>query len=250
MHQDKLNIIIYKGNEELLYDDGGGQYEISPARNYGISGYSHNTVLVDGKAQSRRGPLCSAEPIDAGWITNESFDYATAVYSDGFGTDQNKPATHKREVRFCKPGFFCVSDTLTSVDGEAHSYDLLFHLDTTRVKSVSEYKNSVISDYGRKYELLMIPIDENEEDVELLTVSAQTEPMYQGWYIGRNESNVHEAITVIRRARDKADTRFTTLLFPIEKGREMPQVKRNENGTVSVTFDGVDYLLDLDRLNQ
>lgn len=250
MHQDKLNIILYKGNEELLYDDGGGQYEISPARSYGISGYSHNTVLVDGKAQSRRGPLCSAEPIDAGWITNESFDYATADYSDGFGTDQNKPAIHKREVRFCKPGFFCVSDTLTSVDGEAHSYDLLFHLDTTRVKPFDGYRNAVISDYGRKYELLMIPIDENEEDVELLTVSAQTEPIYQGWYIGRNESNVHEAITVIRGTRDKVHTRFTTLLFPIEKGREMPQVKRNENGTVSVTFDGVDYLLDLDRLNQ
>ena len=32
MHQDKLNIILFKGDEELLYDDGGGQYEISPAR--------------------------------------------------------------------------------------------------------------------------------------------------------------------------------------------------------------------------
>jgi len=250
MHQDKLNIIIYKGDEELLYDDGGGQYEISPARSYGISGYSHNTVLVDGRAQNRRSPLVSVEPVEAIWVTNDVFDYATATYSDDFGGDHIKPATHKREVRFCKPGVFCVSDTLISTDGEPHSYDLLFHLDATCVKHISEYKNGVVSDYGRKYELLLIPIDENEDDIELLTVSAQTDPIYQGWYVGRNESNLHEAITVIRRARNRVNTRLTTLLFPIEKGQELPIVKRNIDGTISVAFNGTDYLLDLDRLNQ
>ncbi|MBQ8408868.1 MAG: alginate lyase family protein [Clostridia bacterium] len=250
MHQDKLNIILYKGDEELLYDDGGGQYEISRARSYGLSGYSHNTVLVDGRAQDRRAPLQSTEPIDACWITNEQFDYACATYEDDFGGDHIKPAVHKREVRFCKPGFFCVSDTLTSTDGNPHRYDLLFHLDTTRVKPLPEYKNGMISDFGRKYELVMIPIDEHGERVVASTVSAQTEPYYQGWYNGRNESNLHEAITVMRRVDGLANTRFTTLLFPVATGGEMPDVVRDENGMIRVTFEGKSYILDLNNLNQ
>ena len=114
MHQDKLNINLYKGAEELIYDDGGGQYEISNMRDYAISGYAHNTVLVDGMAQNREEPKQVVEPIDAGWISNEQFDYAVAVYEDTYGKEMVKPAVHKREVRFCKPGFFCVSDHLSS----------------------------------------------------------------------------------------------------------------------------------------
>ena len=46
-HQDKLNINIFKGSQELIYDDGGGQYENSPYRAYGLSAAAHNTILVD-----------------------------------------------------------------------------------------------------------------------------------------------------------------------------------------------------------
>lgn len=250
MHQDKLNIILYKGNEELIYDDGGGQYELSPARSYGISGYSHNTVLVDGRAQDRRAPLQYTEPADATWITNERFDYASATYEDDYGGDHIKPATHKREVRFCKPGFFCVNDILTSTDGREHIYDLIFHLDTTKVDPVAEYKNAVISDFGRKYEVVMIPLDENEESVEQFCISGQTEPIYQGWYMGRNESNLHVAITVQRRISGVKNHRFTTLLFPVAVGDPKPLVKKREDGKIEVEFEGKQYLLDLNELNR
>ena len=249
MHQDKLNIILFKGDEELLYDDGGGQYEISSARNYGLSGYSHNCALVDGLPQSRKAPLCSTAPIDAGWITNESFDYATAVYDDGFGNDQNKPAIHRREVRFCKPDFFCVTDTLTSIDEQPHTFDLLFHLDTTRVRMLDGYENATVSDFGRKYELVMIPVDESEGEVTVKTVSAQTAPIYQGWYNGRNESNLHEAITVFRTVKNTKKCRLTTLLFPITAETEMPTVEKLPNGKIKVTFAGREQILDVNCLN-
>ena len=250
VHQDKLNVNIYKGSQELIYDDGGGQYEISDARKYALSGHGHNTVLVDGLPQCRKGPLYTDEPIDAGWITNDVFDYAAATYDDTFGNQMIKPATHKREVRFCRPDFFVVSDTLCSADGNAHDYEALFHLDTTKVKALSEYKNGVISDFGKDYEVVMIPLDEDIAPVELKTVSAVTEPQMQGWYNGRNESNLHEAITVSRKVCKVKDFRLTTLFFPVKAGDPLPKVTKDENGKVNVLFEGKEYNFDLNALNK
>ena len=250
MHQDKLNINVFKGSQELIYDDGGGQYEQSPARRYGVSGYAHNTVLVDGLAQHRREPLRTSEAIDAGWITNPEFDYAVGTYEDTFGPDFVKPAVHKREVRFCKPGFFCVSDHLVSVDGNEHDYEVLFHLDTLNVKPLKGYQNGVISRYGKKYEVAMIPLDEEGTAVELHQVSAQTEPNFQGWYMGRNENNLHKAITVSRKIENVKNFRFTTLIFPVKAGEDLPEVVKNPDGTVFVKFEGKQYCFKLNQLNQ
>lgn len=248
MHQDKLNINLYKGSQELIYDDGGGQYEISKARDYGVSGYGHNTVLVDGLAQNRREPRMVTEPIDAGWITNDTFDYAAATYDDTFGPDYTKPATHKREVRFVKPELFLVTDTLSSADGMEHDYEVLFHLDTTRVKPLPGIPNGVISDFGKEYDVMIVPI--GEDGVELATVSAVTEPQTQGWYVGRNEATLHEAITVSRRVRGMKVFRFTTLLIPVRVGVPLPTVTRENDGEVTVVFGSKTYRLNPDALNR
>ncbi|MBO5275197.1 MAG: alginate lyase family protein [Clostridia bacterium] len=242
MHQDKLNINLYKGEEELIFDDGGGQYEHSPARGYATSGYGHNTLLVDGEAQSRRTPLQMSEPIDAGWVSNETFDYAFGVYEDGFGKEQKRLANHKREVRFCKPGFFCVVDTVCTADGNAHDYELIFHLDTTKVRELDEYKNGVISEFGRRYELAMIPFDGEGAEVTLQAVSAQTEPRMRGWYNGRNESCLHEAITVSRKVSGVKDYRFVTLLFPVKAESELPKAELC-GGELRICFEDREYVI-------
>lgn len=249
MHQDKLNINIFKGNEELLYDDGGGQYEISAARGYACSAYGHNTALVDGLPQNRKLPKQMSEPIDVGYISNADFDYACAVYDDTFGANMVQPAKHKREVRFCKPDFFVVRDTLSSVDGNAHSYEILFHHDTTKVKPFDGYKNAIITDFGRKYDLVMLPVDCECAEPVLKTVSAQTEPMMQGWYNGRNEACLHEAITVSREVKNVKEYCFTTLLFPVSKEQELPCVTKEADGSIKVVFNGNTTIINLNTLN-
>ena len=205
---------------------------------------------MDGLAQCRKGPCSADEPIDSGWITNEVFDYACATYDDTFGNEMIKSATHKREVRFCKPNFFVVSDTLTSADGNEHDYEALFHLDTTKVNELSEYKNGVISDYGKGYEIVMIPIDEETAPVELKIVSAVTEPQMQGWYYGRNESNLHEAITVSRKVRGVKNFKLTTLFFPVKAGEPLPRVTKSEIGTLNVYFEGKEYTININELSK
>ena len=194
-----------------------------------------------------------SEPIEAGWKTNAVFDYAYGVYDDTFGVkEQVKSATHKREVRFCKPDFFCVRDTLTSVDGEPHDYELLFHLDTTKVAPIEGVKNGIISCYdgknGRQYEVAMIPLDCECAEVTVKTVSAVTEPMMQGWYNGRNESDLHEAITVSRCVSGRKVYVFTTLFFPVKSGESLPTVKK-DGSRVCVNFNGEEYIFDLEHLD-
>ena len=249
VHQDKLNINIYKGSEELIFDDGGGQYDISRAREYAISGYDHNIVLVDGLEQNRGHIQPPSDKVDVEWLTNDEFDYARAVYSDGFGKDQAKLATHAREVKFFKPNLFCVTDTLTSADGNAHDYEILFHMDTTSATPIPDFKNAYISNYGRKHEIAVIPLDEREDDVTVDTASGVTEPSYRGWYNGRNERNLHKALTLSRSVKGVKDHRFTTLLIPVEAGSALPKIERKPNGTVSVTVADKTYDIDPCKLN-
>lgn len=238
MHQDKLNINLYKGSTELIYDDGGGQYEQSDARTYALSAYGHNTVLVDSLAQNRREPKRVSEPIDAGWTSNERFDYAFGVYDDAFGPYREILASHKREVLFVKPDFYCVTDTLTSLDGRPHDYEILFHLDTTSARKLTGLPNSVISEFGGDTELVIVPIDSAKTTPTLSMVSGRSEPTMRGWYNGRNERSLHKAITVARKVSGELSCRFTSLLFPVRRGGACPTVIKNEDGTVTVRFNG------------
>jgi len=249
-HQDNLNVIVYKGSQELIYDDGGGQYEKSKARDYARSGYSHNTALVDGMAQHRGEPFESEKAIDVGWISNKVFDYAASTYDGTYSGSLLKPATHKREVRFCKPDFFCLRDTLTSVDGNNHDYEVIFHLDTTRVKKLKEYENGIISDFGGEYEIAIIPLDEQGTTVELSTACGETEPRLNGWYNGRNDKDLHKATTVSRKVTSVKDYVFTTLLIPVKAGDPIPNVTKAENGKIKVTVNGTEHEFTLNDLNR
>lgn len=247
IHQDMLNIQLYKGRQELIFDDGGGQYEISKAREYALSAADHNTVLVDGKSQNRDEPLMSDAPIDCGWISNAEFDYAFGIYDSGFGPGQDILASHKREVRLCKPGLAVIKDNMASMDGELHDYEVLFHLDTLSVKASEKYKGAVCSDYGGKYDVMIIPAGGIDEEVT--AVSGQTEPYYRGWYVGRNEAALHKATTVGRKVLRKDRYSFITLLLIIEKGAPQPIIQE-EGGMLTVTVGSMTYHIDPEHLDR
>lgn len=235
-HQDKLNINIYKGSEELIFDDGGGQYEISPIRSYAVSAANHNTVMVDSMGQTRSFPKRVNKPIKAQWISTVEFDYARGVYNGEFGNEYAKPARHTREVRFCKPDFFCVVDNLHSLDDKNHNYELLFHLDTLKVQKVLELPGALKTDFGKMYDILILPLF--PENIQISTVSAQTAPRMAGWFVGRNDQNIHPATTVIMKAIAKRNFRFTTFLFPMKRDDCLPKIEELGKDCFNVFFKG------------
>ena len=238
IHQDKLNINIYKGGEELLFDDGGGQYEDSPYRLYGISAADHNTVLVDGAGQHRNAPKVAENAIDADFFSNRDFDYVCGIYEDSFGGDMIKSAVHKREVLFVKPDFFAVADTMESADGNTHDYTMLLHMDTLNVKTA---KNSIRGVLKGKYDLCILPLT---DDVKICVDSGKNDPV-SGWYVGRNDQVLHPASTVRITAEQRKDYRFLTLFFPVKKGKSQPAVKRISDTDWQITFAGKTCILNL-----
>jgi hypothetical protein len=70
----------------------------------------------------------------------------------------------------------------------------------------------------------------------------------RGWYNGRNERNLHKAITVARKAPGETECRFTSLLFPVRRGGACPTVLKNEDGTVTVRFNGKVTTIDPEQL--
>lgn len=258
-HWDKLNINIYKGKEELIFDDGGGQYEKSAYRWYGRSAADHNTVLVDNMVQMRYQPRVAARPVKAEWITNPEFDYARAAYTDTFAVwkyDGNendiplfKPATHTREVRFCKPEFFCVVDTLKSADGKLHDYELRFQLNTAKVHKVRKYPGAILSDYeGNDYDILIVPL--YPELLKVSTSSGRRAVLPAGWFVGRNDMSRMKATTVMMKAEQQKNFRFATLLIPVRKNSGLPVIRNLGKNRFEVVVNGKSFEIDLAALNK
>jgi hypothetical protein len=245
IHQDMLNVIVFKGGEELLFDDGGGPYDVSDERKHAISAAGHNIALVDGLGQTRKQPFSVDAPIDAGWISTPELDRACATYDGPFGPDGATPARHTREVQFLKPDFFCVTDDLVSCDSRPHDYELLFHLDTGAVHPVPGRPGAVISEFGgdRRYDILIQPL--LPEGVETSCVIGQREPRLLGWYVGRTDRDVHPAAAVVMKVSGRLDFRFATLLCPVMKDEPLPEVEPQGEGRFSVAFHGRKTLVSL-----
>ena len=183
VHQDKLSFTFWKGGEELVFDDGGGQYEQSALRGYATSGYDHSALLVDGLAQNRRSPCVCERPIDAGWRSDEKEDFAFGVYDQGFGPKELRLARHRREIRFDKAADeFSVADIVESVDGREHDYTLLFQIDSTNVV-ISADASALSADFGRgrKWALAMTLPEGAKPEI----VSGRLKPTPAGWFFGR-----------------------------------------------------------------
>ena len=216
-HQDKLSFVLWKGNECLVFDDGGGQYESSRRRNYGLSGYDHNTLLVDGLAQNRSGPKRVTAPIDAGWRSTKDEDFAFGIYDQEFGPKRQKLATQRREITFDKKrDVITICDVAESADGKEHDYTLLFQLDTTNVV-VSADGRRVRAEYGagKKYALEMEIGGDGGERAEAVT--GRLKPSMAGWFVGREYlvPMVRPATTVFVKAPKGKTHRFRTVLRPV-----------------------------------
>jgi len=176
-HEDKLSFIIHAHGHCLLRDVGSYAYERSPMRSYVLSPYAHNTVLVDGKGQRRRGQrhtYVNQQPQHNPWQNTETLDFCQGVYEDGFGEQVDRTVTHRRAILFVKPEYWIVQDTLEPRDGEPHSYRALFHLGAE--EAVAEGPRARTLRDGANLHIFAAG-----EDLHAQIIKGQTEPHYLGW---------------------------------------------------------------------
>lgn len=127
-HEDKLNVEVYAYGRPFVVDPGRFTYT-GPGSFFRASG-AHNTILVDGSGQNRRGVdrskwIVSEPAPGCRWISNDGFDYAEGTYEDGYGPENDTSVTHTRKVFFAKPEYWVVIDVLSG-EGE-HGLEQMWH---------------------------------------------------------------------------------------------------------------------------
>jgi hypothetical protein len=215
-HEDKLHFILYAHGRQIVTDPGIYSYDRSAWRHYTINARSHNTVLVDGMEQRRRGQTHTnqnEEPQTNRWIISSDFDYAEGTYSDGFGDRQDKTVTHTRRILFVKPRYWIVVDEMNPSDKEEHTYETLFQLDAPDAV-IDERIRSVTTTHPSGGNVAIVPLTTN--GVTVSTVKGQTEPFVQGWQPTGRHNELRPIPTAIYRRTASGITQAAYAFVPFE----------------------------------
>ncbi len=229
-HEDMLNLYLYSQGEILLTEAGNFPYDASKWRRYAISTSGHNTIVVDGKEQHRRGfpgGRVVKEPIPNPWVTSPLFDFGRGIYSSGYQENIYKPVAyrpreysgprdtsvrHTRNVIFMKPYYYMVVDFL---DGQGdHRYDALFHLNAPDARLI-ESNQSVHTLRDGNVQLGLYPMD--AENMKVTIVKRQEEPVL-GWIPAQK----NPIPTVVFTKNEETPATFSTFLYPYNQ--EVPDV--------------------------
>lgn len=203
-HEDKLHFVLFAHGKQLVLDPGNYSYDASRWRRYVLTTPGHNTVMVDGMGQHRRGdrdtyywprPWEGEAPAenDTLWVSEPDFDFVRGTYKDGYGRaqegarEQRRPergdvemhneVTHTRRVLFLKPDYWVIVDTLTASDEAEHVYESLFHLDAEG--ALRDSSNTVTTTDTDTANLSIVPMASDGLSVEI--VKGKEEDPVQGW---------------------------------------------------------------------
>jgi len=224
-HQDKLSLMVWAKGREMLFDGGGGTYDVSAFRKYGQQTESHNTVMVDRLNQNRT-YINSTDPIGHDnpstpppvLLTNDDWDYAAGWYLDGYGPERQPLARHRREVVLLQGELVLIADTLIPKDDAVHEYEARWHLKTTNWTHQDSTGATATTDEA-KPNLLVVPLQ--REGLQVREDSGVRSPRLLGWDVERDRSP--EPALTVRHTKSGAGTqRFVTLLLPLSAGEKNP----------------------------
>ena len=228
-HEDKLHFVLYAYGRVHVTDPGNYAYDDSIWRKYHISAYAHNTILVDGLPQNRRGfdRKLYRQPyaLDANWESTDAYDYAVGHYNapgvevphpEGYGPDRLTHVTHTRHIVFVKPDYWVVFDTLTPDDDASHRYESPFHLDAEG----ADADGLRVTTRNREASNLAI-VPAAQEGLSLEVITGQEESYVQGWIRDRQYS-VRPIPTPTYRLAGTGEQQIAYVFYPIPAGETCP----------------------------
>ena len=217
-HEDKLNVVIYSHGRVHVTDPGNYPYDDSEWRKYVLSTRAHNTVMVDGHEQNQRGKpreeYVVKQPMPHTWVTQPSFDFASAAYDAGYGPQRDQSVTHTRSILFVKPDFWILTDFMDATDGRSHSYESMFHLDTLKADVIGNRK-SVETQNRDAGNLGIYGVLPRGASVDV--VSGQEEPTVQGWIPRGKPYECQPLPTAIFSSEGAGVTEMSYVVCPIPK---------------------------------
>jgi dienelactone hydrolase len=132
-----------------------------------------------------------------------------------------------------KAGLFIVQDTLESLDGKPHSYQVLFHLDAESVDMDREHGIVETKDPATA-NIRIVPL--SGQDLKTNIIRGQETPVVQGWLPrGHGIRGVRPIPTVVYERRSAKPVRFLTVLQPLRD--------TNQNRVSAITEKGEKALI-------
>jgi uncharacterized heparinase superfamily protein len=118
-HEDMLSFDLYADGTPFIVDPGITSYFPDRWTEWYRTTSAHNTILVEGRGQSRRTSQTPAEWGSSArektrWHADERSDVAVATYLGPYG-DLPGEFTHRRIVLFVKPDYFVIFDEVDRV---------------------------------------------------------------------------------------------------------------------------------------
>ena len=216
-HEDKLTFVLYAHGRQLILDPGNYSYDRSKWRRYVLGTHSHNTIMVDGEGQKRRGnrrtyvwPKPWDTPTPAGddtvWFSDDKADFVRGSYRDGYGKNAALDLVHTRAMIFAKPDYFIILDTLTPPGEDEHEYTSLFHLDDEAAELDPETLRISTKSAGKaNVHVMPAPVP----GLAARVAKGEEDPV-QGWANGP----WREVPTAVYTLKRKGDVRLVTLVYP------------------------------------
>jgi len=224
-NEDKLHIGVSAFGRLFLTDGGISSYIPDKWRRYFTSTQAHNTIIIDGKGQKRmkqKETHRAESPLKNNWISNEKIDFASGVYSDGYG-DELIPVTHSRYILFKNKEYFLVIDKITG-EGE-HSFENLFHLTPSEVQ-INEEGNSIQTLYDDNKNIKLV--SNSTVNMSLKIIKGEENPE-QGWISLKHDGRVASP-TVIYKGSGKLPILIATVIQPFtEKTASNIEIEINES---------------------
>lgn len=125
-HADDLSLIFYAAGRLLLSEAGAFGYDYkNPYTKYAFSQYAHNTVVVDGRSQSR----VDSRPVGV-TLKDQGSDSKSVLNVLGVNS-RNPGSIHERALRINENADYTelhISDIVGHSDKRSHDYEILWHL--------------------------------------------------------------------------------------------------------------------------
>ena len=209
-HLDLLSFEMAAYGQSLIVDPGRYTYDESGETNWRVlfRGTSyHNTVLVDGKNQTRyefhkekfkvKGPHPDYDM--RAFVSKPGFDYL-----HGIARSHEYPVVHERKILFINGEYWVICDVLRA--DNTHNFDLLFHLAASAQHKVSLNCDPHCFSVDAPHLVMMQPICKSA------TVSLED------GYVSPTYGVKHEA-PVVKFNQRGAECCFYTVLYPYKNKR-------------------------------
>lgn len=202
-HSDDLSMTMFAYGNFLLADPTRYNYNTTePISIWQQSREAHNSIVVDGNNAKKTGGSMHSENREL----NSIYDF---VHLDSQGYENQ---LIQRYVCFVRPGYFIVTDHVTSSDSNTHNYRQNWHFQPDANISINELSQTV-TNYPTKANLTVSAVSsDNELSKEMCT----------GYYSQTANTSLMEEYNYVSYNKDVAgNTSFQTLLYPSKPGETL-----------------------------